>query len=172
MLKKALDAYVSQINEIFMDNSASPELSYRYPFQKLLEFGLKNVSKVEVKVIHEGKTIKDTGKPDFFIKNAKLGHTISYIETKAINSNEIKEEHHQIGRYVSNLETVCTTDYCNFQLFKDGKLSKSFQLLKLKKNKFELVNSEISEFEDILRAISLDSLKQEITSETLAVLFS
>jgi hypothetical protein len=166
---KILELYVSQINDIYKDSSATPELSYRLPFQTLLNSSFKYINVKDIKVIHEGKNIKETGKPDFFIKDRNTDVSLSYIETKSINSNEIKEEHYQIGRYISNLEKVCTTDYCRFDLYKNGKQDRSFDLIKFSRGRFVLNANEISSFEDLIRNLASNNINQNINSQELAI---
>ncbi|MEA9357203.1 type ISP restriction/modification enzyme [Bacteriovorax sp. PP10] len=160
--------YVKGINEVYAEDDSTNELSYRLLLHDLLKKITTNLN-ANIKIIHEGKSIKKAGKPDFFLKDKKTLLNLSFIETKGIFSKEIEEQHHQIGRYVQNLDIVCTTDYCNFNLFIKGKKVKEVALLLKKKNQFFLDEQKVQSFEELISKLLQHSYQKEVSSHGLAL---
>ncbi len=165
-MTEPLKIYLKQIADTTMRGDAREE-SY-YPFLKTLieEAGGRSCA---VTVLPK-KT--DAGNPDFRVWDGKQ-HVTGYIEAKTPGANlDQVETSEQLQRYLSIFPNLILTDFYEFRLYRDGKLSlKTFIgrpfIAQRIQHQPPLENAEA--FEALLSQFFSFSLPRTFTAESLAV---
>jgi predicted helicase len=126
----------------------STEHTFRGDLQQLIESIASDVS-----ATNEPKR-QQCGAPDYIL--TKRGIPVGYIEAKDIGDTDLEGlkkngNKEQFDRYKSSLGNLITTDYINFNLYRDGDLLTKISIGELSTKGIAPLSSEFAAFENLIK---------------------
>ncbi len=142
-----LEEYIRSISKRFQ-SGISREHSYRGDLESLLRNLVKDVD-----ITNEPANVTDCGNPDYVITKGKI--PVGYIEAKDIGKDlNNKQFKVQFDRYRRALNNLIITDYVWFQFYQNGELVHEIKIGEIENNVVNPINSNFSEFENLIRDFS------------------
>ncbi len=126
----------------------STEHTFRGDLQQLIESIVSDVS-----ATNEPKR-QQCGAPDYIL--TKRGIPVGYIEAKDIGDTDLEGlkkngNKEQFDRYKASLGNLITTDYINFNLYRDGELLTKISIGELSTKGIAPVTNEFAAFENLIK---------------------
>ncbi len=167
--------YLKSIQNDYLADSESSELTFRTYFQDLLISFENEYIKRKLVIKHEPTKQDDKGRPDFKV-TTKEQLTIGLIETKKIGEDLKKIfESKQLERYRQLSENIIVTDYLHFYLIKKGVPVLDVQLFSdynLKNKKFKVEQFKIDELSRLFTSFFESEPEPIYKTQVLAVRLS